>query len=1173
MEIVLSKEKKIISGKIKAEFIEITKILSNKRKNKQQSIKEALKKIDRLRFEYSFDELQKLYDSLPIVCKQMILNRNLASTQEMLGRGAYGFQTEELKKQLNWFSLIILQHKEKINSFLNYKKEFEYAFLHGKYQEAENVVQKISTKVSYSFWGLHNTWLLKEYAYSIADRIKYLSELGNKSNDNIIFLIFSIFFGDMVEKDISIQRYLDKVETEIYHSYKIHDRPIRFFIESYLNPNQVYFFKSTSGIFFGDEESTIIDLYLNFQRILLNRALNGETDVKILQRLLLEINDEKLENIQLLSAKDKLEICKNNPQKIVNAIEILDEYTKENYTKSITLAAIFLQEYPDAIDICEIYVKSHIYLNKTIISINNEESTLNKILKNMYEILIKSDKTDEAISELNNLAFNLATFDISKQLLFFLSENTEKKNLEIYRKISKVYSPILTPNVVDILEKDKKVYLENLKDIIVKDSITINFFEQLLLFNENTSNSINIKIPTYRIILHKTRILFNKQEYSLTIKLVESIIDEIVKFPHLLSEGLLYLYNSYLQTEEVNKCIELYVNYFFKNKNLVNNISINSAIPLITRNRFQNVSHSIILPIFFHISKTKEYLLFSAYRLFMRSKNIKKPSELDYLEFNLDCVIFFFKNICVQKVLCTDALSFRSQIELDNERVKICQILAKIDSVNTEEYNNEIGEITQNNKIKERIDEIDNSKIYVDIAGIKNYDLKDFYSHYMRYQKTLETLSLYEEELQFLSLENSAKELENNAHTKKNYLGSKQQLEKIFIELFTEIRDIYLFSNGNGLDYYLSTRIRHGIIEGQLRKTFSNNGLITIKDSETKEYKNNTALIETLNIDDKYKNSLYSLFNNFSSEIDNLITIIKDEYIHIKTENINTKQNGGFVFSKHTWYSSLILTFNNASFIDIKNDQDFIDKCFHLCNDITNFNLKKIQKFFNNNIKLDFVRKLDALESDLKQYTCKHDLNVLFSKIAHCRTDIQKEIDLIASWFEQRSKKYMDFLIEDAVDTSSEIIRNIFPIVKLNIQKNINSNLLLQGTYFTHFVDCFKIFFENIANYSKKNHMQEIDVFIEIKSLEDNIQCTICNSIEENTKIEDMQEIINKQNDAISKNLNTSITRQDRNSGLIKATNIIKNVIGNHTNSIEMMMCERTVCLKFDVGIKRCERI
>ena len=119
-------------------------------------------------------------------------------------------------------------------------------------------------------------------------------------------------------------------------------------------------------------------------------------------------------------------------------------------------------------------------------------------------------------------------------------------------------------------------------------------------------------------------------------------------------------------------------------------------------------------------------------------------------------------------------------------------------------------------------------------------------------------------------------------------------------------------------------------------------------------------------------------------------------------------------------------------------------------------------------------------------------------------------------------------------------------------------------------MDCFKIFLENSVDYSKTNNLAECYISIEISTSDTDIVCKICNTLPAETDFESLSYTIVSQNENISKNLNTSRMREDKNSGLMKANNMIKNVIGNSDNYLKINLIKNKVCVEFDFNLERC---
>ena len=97
--------------------------------------------------------------------------------------------------------------------------------------------------------------------------------------------------------------------------------------------------------------------------------------------------------------------------------------------------------------------------------------------------------------------------------------------------------------------------------------------------------------------------------------------------------------------------------------------------------------------------------------------------------------------------------------------------------------------------------------------------------------------------------------------------------------LFTKVVIKFLFDD-DGLDSYLSTRVRHGTLQGQIRRAFSNNNLITEKISDTSNIYAPNEYIKKI-VEPNY-DKISSILNDFSESVDDEITRIKQEILQIK---------------------------------------------------------------------------------------------------------------------------------------------------------------------------------------------------------------------------------------------------------------------------------------------------
>ena len=1041
-------------------------------------------------------------------------------------------------------------HMKHINKFINYKLEFENLFLLGDYENSIKILNKTTEEISYSNWGIYNQFLIKEYTEEYMESVNFLKEIIKNGSQTYIHQFFNLSYIRLADSDISIKEYNEFVQNEILIKYRIR-KELKPFIELYLKPFKIFKEEEINDIFIVENYSTLIDRYLNFRNIIikLSEIDNSKAELVIIKLSNL-IKDPFISKLSLFLNKDfniNLNIKESD-----TLYYILDLYTEGKYNECIKLSKKYLLNQAICMDIIEVYVKSHIYLNKSYIQrIGNKNSLLNVILINLHNILTKNDLTDESINILLNLSFSLLNFDISIQILNFINK-IKKNNNRFIQRANHICSPVITPNIIYEFNSNSGNRKKILYDLLRKNKNkkTITFFLELDNFRiTNDFNNKSFSIPEHRKILHITKILYEQEKYTDVIIKLEAILENIRNIPHIYEEAFFRLYNSYSKKNDVQKCIHLYVENYFLNKHIVNYINIEKEKEFIIDFGYKRLQVDIDLLIFCYITKVPLNFISLIYKKFMRSNGFIKPTNLDFKLFTKEKVVFFLNFICSQDILSKDYIYSKTK-DIELERMKICQQLIDLDTSNAKIYIEEIIEITQNIKIKERVSEINNGKIYVDINGLKNYEFMDFEKKFIRYKKIRELSDKSYEEFYILVKKNEENSIEKRNEYVKKYLNKEEELRNVFRELFTEIRDKYLFSNDHGLDSYLSTRIRHGTITGQLRKVFTDGMLITTKDSDTNIYENNFSWIKKINFVNLNETDNFNrIMNKFSEDIDNFITYIKDTLIQITTDMYSDRL---FNFSLYN-HSKQINSYFYENIVNCDSSDEFIFHSLEICKNMTDENLNNIRRYFREIIKKQFVNLLETLELELRSLKDTKYLT-LIQNVIKIKTEIQISVDNVALWFAINNKKNIDFILKDVIDTCQEIIKNLYSFFNLEIKFINECNDKFKGKYFINLVDCFKIFLENIVSYSKKNNVIKSDVYFKIIEKDDFILCVIKNEIifeEDRTKtynlIDDMIEMKNKE---IQTAISSIQNRMEGNSGLVKATKIIKRSINNSNNEL-----------------------
>src|SRR5205807_285435 len=105
---------------------------------------------------------------------------------------------------------------------------------------------------------------------------------------------------------------------------------------------------------------------------------------------------------------------------------------------------------------------------------------------------------------------------------------------------------------------------------------------------------------------------------------------------------------------------------------------------------------------------------------FLSYHKVRRPSLLRGAGLAIDpaALIYFLRYVCVLEVL-DSSVEFQSTEDVQQERIQILQVLREMDPDHAEEYSNEIRALTTTLAVARGLREVEQSRIYVDVAGVK----------------------------------------------------------------------------------------------------------------------------------------------------------------------------------------------------------------------------------------------------------------------------------------------------------------------------------------------------------------------------------------------------------------------------------------------------------------------
>ena len=1038
---------------------------------------------------------EKLISS--VVASPYITSNFFPANSEEYGRYTSIFTfTNNLKLEVRWVVFCLKYYSKKLSTFLSEREKYDNYILLNKYEEALEVVNDIEDKFGISLWsieckcylyvkiGKDLNELFKNIPHSVFGAIMNFYELKNRENvtsDEYFYIVNRESYALEKKEDglynANIELYKYYIQSIMY---QINPKHILMLLEAVryisLIDKYLFFVDVCDVALLAEKES---ELYKTIQQYI-SELSEIEDDHMISLRFIFDNNDNRKTNYVM---KNRLDNAKS-------------QFIKGNLNESRQDAIELLRLFPNNVEAINLYIDINILLGRE----DDEflETNLGFLLRKLQSVYILSDCRDEDIDAVNKFINCCYQSTWSKSI-----RNCIMYRCQDYRK-------------TEILTNLQHLDIETVIASLPKDEC-INYITEKMDLTDNY------------IIFRKAVFEGN---YGLAKKIcsVEQIKDllDVCNENNEIEERILHLrkikgedaaiaimgMKYFLGTIDLEEYPELVLQ--ISTKLVVDNIYTSLFIPLKKIVDFiddaeEDIRSNICNPIVYYVFTT----YFEKDRIddlgiicedFFRFEKIERPTRMNIYKYDRSMLIYFLRYVCNSKVIDI-SIPFKGTQERDQERVEICNLLSEIDVSNVKEYEDEIRTITQKLMINRELKTIEESRIHVNVDGIKDRLTQSYKNDFLRYK-------FYQDEriVQFTLL----KEGEQTEQFK----FIQNAPERIFKELVFRIRDAFVSSDEYGLNGYLSLNFRHGTLGDELRSPLNKAMLTAKKDIITKEYLVNERWTGYVNCEDA--ELIRKAISQFHIETEAIIDKLKNKYIQIRTEEKKTEG----IFDYRLYSENLIVLSLEAT--NCNTFDEFLDIVISFFWEITEKNLLIMKDIINTEILEDYTTAFNNLKSKITVVSNKNKLRELQQKISEASTDMQNVLDRICYWFQRSTEsKHSDFDLQFAFDLGLQTITNMHREVDfIAKRKEDTESDEIPGVHLKSFNDIFYNLFENIYKKAYWKNGREIEIRYLLKYKEGKVHIYIENDIEP------------------GKDYTDEIARVEKAKGLVKTGEYIKMVKG-----------------------------
>ena len=293
-----------------------------------------------------------------------------------------------------------------------------------------------------------------------------------------------------------------------------------------------------------------------------------------------------------------------------------------------------------------------------------------------------------------------------------------------------------------------------------------------------------------------------------------------------------YIYRCYEQLDDKQSAIEFYVRQYLRGTAYVSHVNTQPLINLLYKEKYKKgVKNSIELQLFVFLNAKEDERKSCVLERYCRYKDVSCVSELileleDFVD-KQKLELYFY--LLASEDILRHMVYVKSTKTMLEEQQKVAQYLTTLVSSPYHKLYCDLNqELLDTMIVFQNVRKIDESKIFVNQNALVKYEFKEYEGLYKQFKNQL---SMSAESNQ-LYLVNSVSPWEENLKDATVICPKVRFTNKAFIDvacqLFSVIREKFLFSK-LGLKTYLSTRIRHGVLEGELRSGFDRLHLILFK--------------------------------------------------------------------------------------------------------------------------------------------------------------------------------------------------------------------------------------------------------------------------------------------------------------------------------------------------------
>jgi len=1133
-------------------------------KNLLRGSKSVTKLVSRLRSEIESDLFLPLVQTLP----HFVVHGRSAQAQFHLPPVGFSIpkfrvdipllEAVSFERELLWAAAVFTHYAPILNRFVDLKAQLERNLLAGKWNVCQELLLRIEDEFGFSFWFLDikiallqsSSGLEAQKAFSA--RTKSLRPEG----DLIPFLAAYISWRneDTTNPFVFRQTVRDRLSEWTLAE------PFRVYLALKLTGECTVDERTFSELLRHEASYSLIDYYESFVRLamLFLSEQVGKREltpfVSPLVSLTRVISDFRLSKMLSLTSEESLARCGGR-----RSLEYQERLVTGDYEGLLNLLATALVTDPGDGYLWCLNAIAEVESNRSVLSSEGLGQRLVRVLRAIIE---KRGEFTESVWDGARLMLNYRSFPFAGQFeAFFGSElSSMPKPMPAIQLAAFLSSPYVEAHALRFLPSPLQVCYANFLTTFYGNHSVVALERWRA---QNTTGTAYPPEGTDRSLLYEIRIehAAASGQHEEALRLARQLAERSGQRYTRIAKR--WIAECLLRTGSTEEAIEYVCSTYLSDPHMLSMLPVKECAFILDKKRRSVLAGRLSTPIMLDLYTRKHDFKYAsernyAYEDFLLAHGLEKPSQLRTQSQNFDqsMLLYYLRLICVPEVM-QDSTAFDSSRELDEERLAVCAILADIDPDNLEEYEQEIRDITRQLVIRRGVRAVEQSKLFVDMSAIRRWADKNLKESFARYQ-ALRSIGL---DAGGAGIDNAVRDLLAGTPISEEYLHlPANETSQLLVDMLSRFLAQCLTHPEHGLDCYLSMRIRHGALAGQLRAPLEQEKIISQREGPLDEYKPNEFWIPKLisHLDVYVVQKIDTRLRRFSAEFDSFVDRFASEYIQVRSAD---KQEGIF----HLPLTVLLVRFVAAEISAKTTFEGFLDICSNLFWEMLDACLHDAHQLIDRKLRPELTHLFESLRSDLNNLDEPYAISELDAAILNAQTRTQQKLEQVKDWF-QVAKTLADrtFTFEEIVDIGLECVTNVHPGFRPRLTLNVSSeDSSLRFKQLSLFSDIFFIVFDNIRKHSGMAS-PKVTVSAAVKS--DRLEIEIINKLSPAAVTPEREARVAQIREAIGQDGYLRAVRSEGGTGLKKLRNILRQA-SDPTRRPEFGFSDDTFFIRFDLKV------